>query len=76
MLISIPSTSLVLQTFYFIFLLIIFPYFFIFDSFWFSLYSLVPLGCMRRLGVENLIPLDLEIEETLRKIKKDKRATT
>ena len=42
----------------------------------FSLYSQVPLGCMQRLGVKNLIPLDLEIEETLRKIRKDKRAAT
>ena len=40
------------------------------------MYSHVPLGCMRRLGVENLIPLDLEIEETLGKIRKDKRAAT
>ena len=31
---------------------------------------------MRRLGVKNLIPLDLSFEETLRKIKKDKRAAT
>ena len=31
---------------------------------------------MRRLGVENLIALDLEIKETLRKIRKDKRETT
>ena len=31
---------------------------------------------MRRLGAKNVIPLDLEIEETLRKIRKDKRATT
>ena len=41
-----------------------------------SLYSHVPLGCMQRLGVKNLIPLDLEIEETLRKFWKDKRAAT
>ena len=31
---------------------------------------------MQRLGVKNLIPLDLEIEETLRKIRKDKRVAT
>ena len=31
---------------------------------------------MRRLGAENLLPLDLKIEETLRKIRKDKRAIT
>ena len=47
-----------------------------FYYFLFSSYSQVPLSCMRRLGVKNLIPLDLEIEETLRKIRKDKRATT
>ena len=33
------------------------------------------IRCMRRVGVENLIPLDLEIKETLRKIRRDKRAT-
>ena len=42
----------------------------------FSLCFQVPLGCMRRLGVENLLPLVLEIEETLRKIRKDKREVT
>ena len=31
---------------------------------------------MRRLGAKNFIPLDLEIDETLRKIRKDKRAAT
>ena len=36
----------------------------------------VPLGCMRRLRAENLIPLDLEIEETLRKIWRDTRAAS
>ena len=40
------------------------------------MYSQVPLVCMRRLVVKNLIPLDLEIEETLRKIRKYKRAST
>ena len=29
---------------------------------------------MRRLRAKNLIPLDLEIEETLRRIQRDKRA--
>ena len=33
----------------------------------------VPLGCMRRLRAGNLIPLDLEISETLRRIRRDKR---
>ena len=32
-----------------------------------------PLGSMRRLGAKNLITLDLEIEKTLRKIRRDKR---
>ena len=31
---------------------------------------------MRRLRAENLIPLDLEIEETLRRIRKDKRVAS
>ena len=31
---------------------------------------------MRRLGAKNFIPLDPEIEETLRKIRKEKRAAT
>ena len=31
---------------------------------------------MRRLGAENLIPLDLEIKETLRRIRRDKRAAS
>ena len=30
---------------------------------------------MRRLGAENLIPLDLEMKETFRRIRRDKRAT-
>ena len=34
----------------------------------------VPLGCIQKLRAENLIPLDLEIEETLRRIRRDKRA--
>ena len=31
---------------------------------------------MRRLGAENLIPLNLEIEETLRRIQRDKGAAS
>ena len=31
------------------------------------------LGCMRRDSVENLIPLDPEIERTLKRILRDKR---
>ena len=31
---------------------------------------------MRILGVENLIPLDLEIKETLRRIQRDKRVAS
>ena len=31
------------------------------------------LGCMRREPAENLIPLDLEIERTLKRILRDKR---
>ena len=31
---------------------------------------------MRRLGAKNIIPLDLEIEETLRRIQRDKRAAS
>ena len=42
----------------------------------FSLCFQVPLGCMRRLGAKNFIPLHSEIEETLRKIWKEKRAAT
>ena len=34
----------------------------------------VPLGSMRRLRAENLTPLDLEIEKTLRRFWRDKRA--
>ena len=36
----------------------------------------VPLGCIQILRVKNLIPLDLEIEETLRRIRRDKRAAS
>ena len=65
MLISILSTSLVLKTFFLL-------------SFLYSLFSFCrtlpdTLGCMRRLGVENLLPLDREIEKTLKKILKGKR---
>ena len=34
------------------------------------------LGCMRRDSTENLIPLDLEIERTLKRIQRDKREAT
>ena len=34
------------------------------------------IRCMRRVGAENLTPLDLEIQEMLRKIKRYKRTTT
>ena len=50
-----------------------FAYILVLTFFFFSLCFQVPLGCIRRLGAENLIPLDLEIEETLRK---DKRVAT
>ena len=36
----------------------------------------VQLGCMRRLRAENIIPLDLEIEPTLRRIRRDKRTVS
>ena len=74
MLISRLSTSLVLQTFLLIFLLSIFFFLilYIFETLYSSLNFQVPLGYMRRLGAEYLIPLDLEIEETLRRIWRDK----
>ena len=34
------------------------------------------LGCMRRESTENLIPLDPEIERTLKRILRDKREAT
>ena len=34
------------------------------------------IGCTRRLGVEDLIPLDWEIEKTLKRIRKGKREAT
>ena len=50
-------------------------------SFLYSLFSFLKtlsstLGCMQRLGAENLIPLDREIERTLKRILKDKREAT
>ena len=50
-------------------------------SFLYSLFSFLKtlsstLGCMQRLGAENLIPLDREIERTLKRIIKDKREAT
>ena len=66
MLISILSTSLVLQTFFC----------FNFLCFIFSLLCdklIGTLGCMRREPAENLIPLDPEIKRTLKRILRDKR---
>ena len=68
MLILIPSTSLVLQTLSFNF--IVFIFLILSFNIFFSLCFHVLLGYMRRLGAKNLIPLNLEIEETLRKIRK------
>ena len=34
------------------------------------------LGCMRREPIENIIPLDSEIERTLKRILRDKREAT
>ena len=70
MLISILSTSLVLQ---------IFVFFFNFLCFIFSLLCdklAGTLGCVRREPAENLIPLDPEIERTLKRILRDKREAT
>ena len=68
MLISILSTSLVLQIFFIL-------------SFLYSLFSFCitlsgTLGCMQRLGAENFIHLDREIEKTLKRILKGKREAT
>ena len=50
-------------------------------SFLYSLFSFCrtlsgTLGCMRRFGTKNLIPLDQEIKKTLKRILKGKREAT
>ena len=55
---------------------LIFNFFLILNIQFCSLNFQVPLGCIRRLRVKNLIPLDLEIKETLRRIQRDKRETS
>ena len=67
MLISILSTSLVLQTFFFALIV---------DALFFYLLCdklSGTLGCMRQEPAENIIPLDPKIERTLKRILRDKR---